>query len=206
MYIPKHFNLESRESQLKFIRQNSFGDIVTCFNNQLEINHAPFLVDDSDNFLLCHLAKMNNHWKFIEKVDDLKVLFKGPDCYISPSWSSNPNTVPTWNYVSIQVSGTATIIDDEQLIELLENLSQQHEAQFERPWTIAKMEPRKFTAMRKAIVGLKISIDSIEAKVKLSQNKTSEELNELTEGLSKMNDENSQKILTLMQKASDLQR
>ena len=198
MYIPKHFNLSERTRQLEFIEKNGFGDLVTCLDNQLQINQAPFLLDESKQYLLCHLAKMNSHWQTIEQVDDLTVCFKGPDCYISPSWNSNPNNVPTWNYVSVQVSGKATLMNDAELVELLEKLSGKHEAQFDNPWTVDKMDEKKFTAMRRAIVGIKISIDAIEAKAKLSQNKSESDFNELINGLAKQTDSDSQKVLELM--------
>lgn len=149
-------------------------------------------------FLLCHLAKMNNHWKIIEKVNDLKVIFKGPDCYISPSWFSDPNNVPTWNYVSIQVSGEAFLMNDDELMFLLNKLSEKHESRFEQPWTIQKMDEKKLNAMKNAIVGIKISIDSISAKAKLSQNKSDESFSELALGLSDVEDANTKKVLELM--------
>lgn len=199
MYIPNHFSFSAREQQLSFIEEHSFGDLVTCVDGLLEINHLPFLIDDSQNHLLTHVAKKNLHWQQVKKADDLRVVFRGPDAYISPNWYSENRNVPTWNFLSVQVSGKASLISDKELVQLLDKLSQKHEAQFERPWRISKMPQSQLEAMCRAIVGIKIEITEIQGKAKLSQNKSEMEVLRLIEGLSQQQDEKSQQISQWMQ-------
>jgi transcriptional regulator len=56
--------------------------------------------------------------------------------------------------------------DAETLAGLVETLSGRYESAFEKPW-----QPQYRDAMLQAIVGVEISIDEIEAKYKLSQNR-----------------------------------
>lgn len=194
MYIPKHFSFTDKDSLLSFIEQYSFGDLVTCVDGVLDINHLPFLVNKEQNCLLTHVAKQNPHWQLVEKVQDLKVVFHGPDAYISPNWYSHNKNVPTWNFLSVQVKGSASLLTQEQLVELLDQLSQKHEAQFTNPWKIDKMAPSQLEAMCRAIVGIKIEILDIQGKAKLSQNKPESEVQRLIDGLQQQQDEKSKQV------------
>ena len=199
MYRPKHFQLNDHQAQLEFIQQNSFGTLITCFDGMLEVNQLPFILDDSGEFLLAHCAKANLHWQQLEQAADLRVCFDGPNAYISPNWySDSKKNVPTWNFVSLQVSGKANLMTEAELIDLLDKLSQKHEAQFESPWTIDKLSAEQLERMSKAIVGFRISIDEIEGKAKLSQNKSEHEIQNLINGLSNQKDIGSQQILEWM--------
>jgi len=201
MYKPKHFQLNERQAQLEFIQEYSFGSLITCYDGNLEINQLPFLLDDSGEYLLAHCARANLHWQNLEQAKDLRVCFDGPNAYISPNWYSDSiKNVPTWNYLSVQVTGSASLMSETELIDLLDKLSQKHEAQFENPWKIEKLNPEQLSKMAKAIVGIRISIDSIEGKAKLSQNKSAEEKQNLIKGLASQSDFGSQDILNWMRK------
>ena len=201
MYKPSHFEFNDRQAQLEFIEEYSFGSLITCYDGKLEINQLPFLIDDSGEYLLAHCAKANFHWQQLEQAKDLRVCFDGPNAYISPNWySDSKKNVPTWNYIGLQVTGRASLMSNSELIELLDKLSQKHEAQFEMPWTINKLDPEQLARMSKAIVGIKISIDSIEGKAKLSQNKSAQELANLLEGLSSQTGVGSKGVLEWMKK------
>jgi transcriptional regulator len=200
VYIPPNFQIKDKKAQFDFIHHYGFGDLITTLDNKLEINHAPFLLDESNEMLLCHLARANNHWQLVEKADDLRVCFKGPDAYISPNWYADNKNVPTWNFLSVQVTGKAQLMTESELVDLLIRLSQKHEAKFARPWTIDKMPEGRFNAMLKAIVGIKISIDHIEGKAKLSQNKSAQEQQDLIAGLSGESDAGSKAVLDWMAK------
>jgi len=207
MYIPKHFQMNDTSEQLDFIRQYSFGDLITTYQGKLEINHAPFLLADNDEYLLVHFARNNPHWQVVEKADELKVCFKGPDCYISPNWYTEPaKNVPTWNFLSVQVTGHASLMSDDELIHLLDQLSQKHEAQFSHPWTIEKLSEQQLAAMVKAIVGVKISIEKISGKAKLSQNKSQREITSLLDGLAKQADFGSRAVLEWMKPLKHVQQ
>ncbi|WP_444996967.1 FMN-binding negative transcriptional regulator [Aliikangiella sp. IMCC44359] len=198
MYCPSHFQLNDRNAQLAYIKQHSFGQLITTYQGQLEINQLPFLLDEAGEFLYAHVAKANTHWQCLCDADDLKVCFSGANAYISPNWYADKGNVPTWNFMSVQVSGHATLLNDCELLNLLNRLSEMHESQFETPWTIKKMDTKKLSAMLKAIVGFKISIESIEGKAKLSQNKSPTEIQSLIHGLEQQEDYNSNQVAQWM--------
>ena len=202
MYTPTHFEIDSTEVQVDIIDSNPFATLVTTCNGKLELSQLPFLLSEDKKCLLTHLAKKNSHWERVVNADELKVIFNGPNAYISPGWYSDPQNVPTWNYVAVEVTGRAEQMSNEQTITLLDKLSQKHEAQFDKPWTLDKLPERKLNAMVNAIVGIRISIDEIKGKAKLSQNKSISQREELIKGLKKQDDSMSHQIANLMEDIS----
>lgn len=203
MYIPKHFQFTDREAQLAFIQQFNFADLVVYYNNKLEINQFPFLLTSDGKYLLTHLAKSNEQWKALENADAIVVNFRGPNAYISPNWYiDTEKNVPTWNFLNVQVSGKASILTEDELYDLLDQLSQKHEADIATPWRINKLSDKRLKSMMKAIVGVKISIDAIQGKAKLSQNKSQGDIEQLVASLKLRSDNNSAEIAEWIKQAN----
>ncbi|MCK5665090.1 MAG: FMN-binding negative transcriptional regulator, partial [Thiotrichaceae bacterium] len=108
------------------------------------------------------------------------VTFHGPHCYISPSWYESAS-VPTWDYVTVQAYGTAKVFDNpEKTRELIEALTEKYEQGQDIPWKPKNNYPNK---MLKAIVGFEITVQEIEGKVKIGQNKSVEDLKGVVKAL-----------------------
>ncbi len=110
---------------------------------------------------------------------------QGPDAYVSASWYADANQVPTWNYVAIEMEGTARKLDDAELVAQLDTLSAQHEARVgaNPPWTRGKMNPALFSKMTGAITGFEMRIAAWRPTIKLSQNKSPEERGRAVDGV-----------------------
>ena len=51
------------------------------------------------------------------------IVFRGPDAYISPTWYTKPEVVPTWNFAVVHVSGRLKAITEKaSLHDLLARL------------------------------------------------------------------------------------
>lgn len=165
MYVPDHFSVSEQDEIFAFIDANNFGQLISIDGERPYASHLPFLLGGERNSLQCHLARQNPQWQQLRGREVL-VTFLGPHDYISPSWYQNPG-VPTWNYQAVHIYGHCRVFDDAPaLAGLVEALTARHESAFEKPW-----QPQYRDAMLKAIVGVEISIDEIEAKYKLSQNR-----------------------------------
>lgn len=96
--------------------------------------------------------------------------------YISPSWyaskAEHGRVVPTWNYLAVQVRGRArAITDPDRLREIVEQLTQRHEAPRAEPWAVADAPDAWVRGRLRAIVGIELRVESVEVKAKLSQNR-----------------------------------
>jgi transcriptional regulator len=98
--------------------------------------------------------------------------------------------VPTWNYVVAHVHGTVTIHDDtDWLSDLVRRLTEHHEDGRPEPWSVDDAPERYVAGQLRAIVGVEVTIQRIEAKFKLSQNRPDADIDGVVAGLRSEGDE-----------------
>jgi len=166
MYIPKHFTVTDDDEIFAFIEANGFGQIISSLQGKLFSTHIPFLLSSDKQKLVGHLAKQNPQHSDMDKQDVL-VTLQGPHDYISPSWYKSPG-VPTWNYQAIHIYGVCEVFDDHNKIKtIVDSLTEKYESSFQVPWL-----PDYKASMLGAIVGVEVTIDEIQCKYKLSQNRS----------------------------------
>lgn len=201
MYIPKNFAFNDQEQLLEFLKANSFGLIVNGDAQMTPIaTHLPFTVEHASERLVLksHFAKANNQWKSIEEKRVL-VVFSGPHAYISPKNYEKTESVPTWNYVSVHVYGTVSLIwEREEILDVLTATINFYEKDYNEQW---KTLPKEYIdRMVKGIVAFKLDVQEIQVVKKLSQNKTLTEQKRIINDLAGHNDVNDQALAWLMQK------
>jgi len=175
MYIPKHFANNDPEDVLAFINKYSFGTIITAQDNMPFGTHVPFVAEmrDGEIVLSSHLAKANPHAQQLFD-NEAMVIFTEPHAYISPQHYEKEQSVPTWNYIAVHAYGKATPVDDtEQFLGLMEKMIAQYEPAYFNQWAKLPMDFK--TKMLNAIVGFEIRVTTLEAKNKLSQNRSEKE-------------------------------
>jgi transcriptional regulator len=115
-------------------------------------------------------------------------IIRGPDGYITPTWyetkREHGRVVPTWNYVTAHVYGDLTVHDDPAWVERnVRALTAKHEAERDPAWGVDDAPAAYVEGQLKAIVGVELRISRIEAKFKLSQNRSNEDIAGVVEGL-----------------------
>ena len=82
--------------------------------------------------------------------------------------------MPTWLYQVVHLTGTVRILSDDELAEQIETLSAKFEDRLlpKKPWLSSKMTAGRLDAMKKAIVGLEMTVEEIEGSFKLNQHKS----------------------------------
>lgn len=199
MYVPEHFSEKDLATLHDWIERWSFGTLITSHRGRLEANQIPFLLDREKNQLLGHVAKANKHWLALMNAEDLLVQFNGPHAYVSPAWYSQPEGVPTWNYLSVQVRGKAELVKtDSETIDLLRRLTGVNEALYGPGWRLDDLDPARLKAMCQAIVCFRIQISAIEGKAKLSQNRSKMDRVGVSRELAATEDTPSQELARLM--------
>ena len=194
MYQPPHFKEDRLDIQHALIKAHPFGLLISSGVEGLEANGVPFLVDAATaplGILRTHVARANSQWKNLNGQNVL-VVFQGPQTYISPSlYETKRETgkvVPTWNYVIVQVKGVASVHEDHAWLSAqIRALTQTHEAGRVAPWAVDDAPERYIESQMNGIVGVEISITSIEGKWKVSQNRPEADRRGVAEGLSKDN-------------------
>jgi transcriptional regulator len=196
MYTPKYAKKDDRNSIMEFIRQNGFGIIVSQWSGKLLATHIPLDVEN-DSKLIGHISRANSQWKNFETGREVLAIFTGPHAYISSSWYDHEN-VPTWNYIAVHVYGSIRIIEGDELLASLKRLVDKHEAASQRPVSVERMSADYIQQSLKGIVGFEISITSVEASYKMSQNRNRKNQLSIIQGLEKRNDASSQSVAAEM--------
>lgn len=201
MYIPKYFKVKNVDEIWDFVQKNSFGTIVTTEQGKPIATHLPLqLIKEGDSYYITgHMAYGNPQWRTFEICEDVLVMFQGPHAYISSSWYEEEN-VPTWNYQSVHVYGTASILSEEELKQDLTMLLQKYEKHRKNPVLWDKLSPQLLEKQLKGIVGFKIKVQEIQAANKLSQNRNEEDYQNIVNKLYEEKDLNSQQMAQLMER------
>lgn len=193
MYLPSHFTMTEQHEIEQVLANLGAADLVTRTEEGLTSTFLPFLYDPATDepsegtngfdgaSLHGHLTRANSQWKSTLDPEAL-VIVHTVDGYISPngypSKAENNKTVPTWNYVTLNIHGKLVVHDDPAwTLDLVRRLTNYHEARHganrgQKPWSVDDAPADYIDTMLKGIVGVEVVIERIEAKAKLSQNKT----------------------------------
>ena len=184
---------------IEFMKRFSFATIISNKENVPIATHLPFIVEsiNGELFLISHFARANEHWKYLENQSVL-VIFSEPHAYISTSNYDKELNVPTWNYLSVHAYGNIEIIIDEaQMSELLQKTIKTYDNSFGSKWNEFTEDYKE--RLTKGIVGFKLKVNDLQAKKKLSQNRTETEKNKIINSLSESADSNEKLIAEYME-------
>jgi transcriptional regulator len=175
LYTPSHFETHDRAAIARLMHEHSFATLITPVAPEPMVSHLPLLLIpgcEPHGTLIGHFARANPHWQHAREVQSLAI-FHGPHAYISPSWYGAPERmVPTWNYASVHAHGTIEIVEDEvQARGIMDALVHRFEAARAAPWTFERDKHERDALMR-AIVTFRMRIRRMDAKFKLSQNRS----------------------------------
>lgn len=132
-----------------------------------------------DDRIIAHFARANRHWRELDGAEVL-VVVTAPDAYISPNWypskAEHGRAVPTWNYSSVQLHGTASVVTEpDRLLDFVSQLTDVHESTFAQPWSVTDAPDTYLEQQLRGIVGLEISVDGVESKAKWSRGRSVED-------------------------------
>lgn len=194
MYVPNAFHIDDPGALHSFMQQYSFATLVTGGDEPFA-THLPLLLDPArgpHGTLIGHFARPNPHWQLDHGRQGSVAIFHGPHAYISPSWyRSGLPAVPTWNYAAVHATGRLLIMHDaERVAAVLERTVLTYEAARPQPWTnpLPREANEKLIA---AVVAFEMTIDRLEGKFKLGQNRKREDQVGAIEGLESAGDEES---------------
>ncbi|MBK7614202.1 MAG: FMN-binding negative transcriptional regulator [Vitreoscilla sp.] len=181
MYQPTHFVQTDAQAIAALLRAHPLATLVHHDpQGGLVADAIPMLwqpdASGGGGTLTGHVARANPLW---QQADGTEVLaaFQGPQTYVSPGWypskAEHGKVVPTWNYAVVQAHGRLRAVQDAHWVRaLLERLTAQHEANQARPWSVADAPADYIEAMLRAVVGIEITVTRLDAKWKVSQNRS----------------------------------
>jgi transcriptional regulator len=177
MYTPAAFAVDDPRAVLTDLLVDHAATLVSTGPDGPLVTVLPLLVEEGEGTVVLrgHLARANPHAKVADGTATVATVV-GAQGYISPSWypskAEHGRVVPTWDYVAAVVTGTIRTVDDPAwLVDLVTRLTDRHEDGRPRPWAVTDT-PEGFVARQaRAIVGVELAVERLEATAKLSQNR-----------------------------------
>jgi transcriptional regulator len=176
MYTPPQFKPD-RAASLAFAEARGFGTICAFDDTKPIASLLPFYLDYADDGTAraaFHVARHNPLVKLAGGTSPWLLAVSGADAYVSPDWYVSPDQVPTWLYQAVHLTGPVRKLSDDELSVQIETLSAKFENRLapKKPWMSSKMTAGRLDAMKKAIVGLVMTVEDIEGSFKLNQHKS----------------------------------
>lgn len=194
MYVPDHFR-PTDDDVRALLRQPGAVDLVTSTERGLMATRLPMAWDEPGSrdglgtfgALVGHVAIKNDQWRE-PTIGEAMAIVSGPDAYVTPTWyetkREHGRVVPTWNYVIAHAHGRLVVHPDATWLEAnVRRLVSQHEGSRDEPWSVDDAPAAYVAGQLRAIVGVELLIDRLEAKWKLSQNRSAADIDGVIAGL-----------------------
>lgn len=186
LYTPA-FNRMPDDDVRGFVAAVATAQLVTVGDDGVpDATFLPVLWDGDR--LLGHLARANSHWRRIVDASPALAVVTGRDAYVSPSWyaskAEHGKVVPTWNYSVVHLRGRIRVHDDPAwVLDVVTRLTDHHEADRPDRWHVTDAPADYVRKNLRPIVGVELLVESVEAKAKLSQNRSDADRRGVAEGL-----------------------
>jgi transcriptional regulator len=176
MYTPPMFKSD-RAAALAFAEARGFGTVCGWDGGKPVASPLPFYLNygaDGTPCAMFHVARGNPLIALADNTTSWLMAVNGADAYVSPDWYVSPDQVPTWLYQAVHLTGPVRKLSDQELAAQIDTLSAKFEDWLapKPPWTSAKMTAGRLDAMKRAIIGLVMTIEHVEGSFKLNQHKS----------------------------------
>lgn len=176
------FRSDDRTLLESLIAEIGFGMVFAQTPDGPRVAHTP-LLSTADGAVQFHLARGNALTRHLDGATAL-IVINGPDAYVSPRWYDNRDTVPTWDYVALELEGRVRKMADEGLEAFLHAAIAKHEGRLDgEPWRAEESSEKVWSGLFRGITGFEMEVLAWRPTLKLSQNKSADERARIADGL-----------------------
>lgn len=182
MFVPEHYRSADQRWPLRIVRDNPLGMLITSDGAQApHTTHLPVILAAPDverlqqggawpdTLLQGHMNRANPHWKVLADGQQARVVFSGPDSYVSPAVYDEWPAAPTWNFVSVHVRGTVRVVeDDEEALGIVSTTAQELENRFGEELALDSAA-QYFRRILLGVGAFEVRVHECDAMFKLSQ-------------------------------------
>ena len=175
LYIPQPHLVKDRKLLHDFMDEFSFVELVTA-TPSIRITHIPVLLDRTTGkfgTIRGHISRQNPQSAAFDGQHPAVIVFRGPHSYISPTWYTKTEAVPTWNFAVVHASGMLNATTDKKMLhDFLAKLIDKFEHYEKSTYDFAKLPESYKYGMIGGIIGFEMEIEGIEGKFKLGQERS----------------------------------
>lgn len=182
MHPDPRYRTDDRALCESLIDEIGFGMVFAPTPDGPRVAHTP-LLSTGDGAIQFHLARGNALARHLAGETAL-IVINGPDAYVSPRWYANRDTVPTWDYVALELEGRVRRMDDDGLEAFLHAAIEKHEGRLAgTPWLAQESSDKVWSGLFRGIVAFEMEVLAWRPTLKLSQNKPAEDRERIALGL-----------------------
>jgi transcriptional regulator len=197
MYSPAHYQETDFKKIQELIERNAFATLIAGET----ISHLPMMLESvaGEPELLCHMARANPQWRELQRAPRAKIIFHGPQAYISPAWYNEAaDNVPTWSYAVVHVEGKFELIEKpDEAVAVMEKLIARFEDANGTSWRLPSFRD-EVNALMNAITVFKFRGLKFNAKFKLNQKQELDERRNVQRELKQSGDSTAIQLAELM--------
>jgi transcriptional regulator len=166
----------------QIITEHPWAMLISHHDGELVASHYPVLLDESSDglALVTHVGRPDDR---LHGFGDREVLvvFQGAHGYVSPSWyAPGSSKAPTWNFSAVHCWGTPEVLSPHDNLAVLTRLTAHFEQHVDQPMLL---DQEWGAAVARGTVGLRIPVDRFTCKVKMSQDKDPESVQNVIDRL-----------------------
>jgi transcriptional regulator len=172
MLVPSHFRPRDERVAWEVMDRHGFATVVVADPDG--VPHAaelPVLARPERRELVGHLARANPMVELMARPGaTLLVAFHGPSGYVTPRWYGQEPSVPTWNHVTVHVTGPVALHHDHATaLEVLRATVEHFERDAAAPWALDTQSPY-VRDLARGVMPFTVAVTRVQAIAKLSQN------------------------------------
>ena len=176
------FRSEDRAGMAALVDTIGFGMIFAQTPIGPRVVHTP-LVMSGEGRVRFHVSRANALAGHLDGASALAVI-NGPDGYISPRWYADRDTVPTWDYMALELEGPVRPLGAEELEDFLHTLIARSEARLDgAPWLAEETSAANWTRLLRGILGFEMAVKEWRPTYKLSQKNSVADRARIADGL-----------------------
>jgi transcriptional regulator len=183
VYVPHHFAVDDGAEIAALVDRVGAAELVTVGRDGYPMaTLLPVIWLPAENRVVTHMARANPHWGQLVPDSPGLLVVTAEQAYVSPAWYpatlEHGRVVPTWNYSSVHLTGTVTVHHEAAWLgQAVTLLTRRHEGRRQAagrpdPWQVDDAPAGFVAGQLKAIVGIEVAVVRVEAKAKLSQNRS----------------------------------
>lgn len=199
MYVDPDYADASPEEIRRLAAARPFATLITE-EPELRVAHVPVQLrsgTDADE-VVGHVAAADPFAASLRVRCRLLVVIHGPALYVSPQWYADRG-LPTYNFAAVHLHGRAEPLDEPgAVVGHLMSLVADHERPRERPWRMDAWARARTDELLDELQAFTMRVDRVEAKFKMSQNRTVADRAGVMSELAGSNDACSSSVLRMM--------
>jgi transcriptional regulator len=179
MFVPKLYRTDDNVLIRSVIDEHPLALLATNGAAHPNVTHLPSIVYPSMPLdvpltgvtLVGHMNRANPHWLSLTDGQAVLLTFDSVGGYVSPvSYPPGP-AAPTWNFVSVEVTGKLTLVRERRsTLEIVRATADKLEARFGDGWS-SESSVRYFERIVGGVGAFRVEVGQVAAMFKLSQEK-----------------------------------